>query len=84
MKFLGQPSLDIFKFEPAFEDTIRSIEFFLESSSSGYDEMPIEVHKVYFHLPGPLMTKTCNGSLLTGKLPDIISIAKVKYIFKAP
>ena len=83
LRYLGEPSLDDFKFEPVSEDTMRSIVFSLKSSSSGYDEMPIEVYKEYFHLLGPLITKICNGSLLTGKFPDKLSIAKVKCLFKA-
>ena len=82
-RFLGEPSLVDFKFEPVCEDSIRSIVFSLKSSSSGYDEMPTEVYKEYFHLLGPSITKICNGSLLTGKFPDKLSIVKVKCLFKA-
>ena len=45
--------------------------------------MPIEVYKEFFHFLRPLITKIYNGSLLTGKFPDKLSIAKVKCLFKA-
>ena len=83
LRYLGEPSLNDFKFEPVSEDFIRSIAFSSKSSSYNYDKMPIEVYKEYFHLLGTLITKICNDDLLTGKFPDKLSIAEAKCLFKA-
>ena len=49
----------------------------------GYDGIPIEVYKEYFHFLGPVITKICNSSLILGIFPSKLAIAKVKCLFKA-
>ena len=50
LRYLGETSLNYFKFEAVTKATIRIIVFYLKSSSSGYDVIPIEVYDEYFHL----------------------------------
>ena len=69
LRYFGKLSFKDFEFGPVTKDTIRNIVISLKSSSSGCDEIPIEVYKEYFNLFGHVLTKICNSSLPTGQFP---------------
>ena len=83
LDYFGDPSHNLFKFEPVTEEFVRDLLLSLKDSSPGYDELPIQIYKECRHILGPSNTKIYNVSLLLGEFSKELAIVKVKCLHKS-
>jgi len=51
-------------------------------TSSGYDDIPVDIAKLSMNFVAPHLVNIINKSLSDGQVPDLLKIAKVCPIFK--
>ena len=72
----------LFNFEPISEEILMSVVRSMNNTGPGYDNLPMFIYKDYLSQLATVTTRLCNLSMLNGKFPDCLSVAKVKCIFK--
>ena len=83
LSYLNTRVVSTFTFDAITLDQLEKVIMSFKNSSPGYDNLCMNVYKENFDVMGKTLLLICNQSLMQGKFPSELKIAKITPVFKS-